>query len=79
MQTHLTAVKKEELGERITPVRPCIAKGKGQELVILAAREEASDTHVDGFAEDSESLFGISGLTTIIDHLLLLTYHAVRN
>ena len=79
MQTHLTAVKKEELGERITPVRPCIAKGKGQELVRLAAHEEASDTHVDGFTEDSESLFGISGLITATTSLLILTYHAVRN
>ena len=79
MQNHLTAVKKEELGERINPVRPCVAKGKGQELVRLAAREEASDTLVDGFTEDSESLFGISGPITALKRLLILTYPAVRN
>lgn len=79
MQTHLTAVKKEELGEMITPVRPCVAKGKGQELVRLAAHEEAPDTHIDGFTEDSESLFGISVPITTIGRLLILTYHAVRN
>lgn len=78
MQTHLTAVKKEEQGEMITPVRPCVAKGKGQGLVRLAANE-ASDTHIDGFTEDSESLFGISVPTTTIGRLLILTYHAVRN
>ena len=61
MQETLVAVKKEEVKEVATLVRPRVAKGKGKDPVRQVAREEASDRPEDESMEDNEHLFGMIG------------------